>query len=125
MCPLEANQPVVRKYDFADRSHLFAKNIRLFLQKLPKTIANVEDSRQLIRSSGSIAANYIEADDALSKKDRVMHFKIARKEAKESIHWLQLLDTNNNVSLEQERSKLLQEARELLLILSSIIQKHE
>ena len=121
----EGAQLLAKKYDFAERSHVFAKNVRVFLQKLPRTVANAEDGKQLIRSSGSVGANYIEADNALSKKDRILHFKISRKEARECIHWLHLLDTGNNSELEKERLRLMQEAKELMLILSSIIQKYE
>ena len=72
------------QYDLEDRTFTFAKNVRTFVKKLRKTIANVEDSKQLIKSSGSVGANYIEANEALSKKDFVMRIKICRKEAKES-----------------------------------------
>jgi four helix bundle protein len=59
---------------------------------LPRTISNVEDAKQLIRASGSIGANYIEANEAIGKKDFVMKIKICRREAKESCYWLRLLD---------------------------------
>lgn len=51
---------------------------------MPKSIINVEDGKQVIRSSGSVGANYIEANEALSKKDFCFRIKISRKEAKES-----------------------------------------
>ncbi len=114
-----------RKYDLEERTHLFGWNTREFVKKLPRTIGNIEDGKQLIRSSGSVGANYIEANEALSPKDRVKCFRIARKEAKESIHWLRFIDVCGDAELERERQYLLQEARELLLILSSILQKHE
>ena len=59
---------MVKKYDLEDRTYEFAKNVRLFLKNIPKTISNTEDSKQVVRSSGSIGANYIEANEALSKK---------------------------------------------------------
>jgi four helix bundle protein len=52
--------------------------------KIRKCQSNIEDSKQVIRSSGSVAANYIEANEALSKKDFLMRIKICRKEAKET-----------------------------------------
>ena len=55
------------------------------MKKLPKTLSNIEDSKQLTRSSGSIGANYIEANESWSKKDFQMRIKICRKESKESI----------------------------------------
>jgi len=82
-------------YDLEERTFQFAKDVRLFLKKLPSTLNNLEDGKQLIRSSGSIGANYIEANEYLSKKDFLMRLKISRKEAKESIYWLRLLLETN------------------------------
>jgi len=62
---------------------------------LPKTIANIEDGKQLIKSSGSTGANYREANESLSKKDFLMRIKISRKEAKESAYWLRLIYETN------------------------------
>ncbi|MHC4501304.1 MAG: four helix bundle protein, partial [Planctomycetota bacterium] len=77
-----------RHYDLEDRTFEFASRVRAFLKKLNKTIANIEDGKQLVRASGSVGANYIEANEALSKKDFAMRVKICRKEAKESRYWL-------------------------------------
>ena len=68
-------------YNLEERTYLFAKNCRYLIQKLPKTISNIEDGKQLIRSSGSTAANYIEANEKLGGKDFKFRLKIARKEA--------------------------------------------
>ena len=54
------------KYDLEDRTFAFAGNVRRFIRRLPKTLANTEDTRQVIRSSGSVGANYIEANEALA-----------------------------------------------------------
>lgn len=112
-----------KHYDLEDRTFLFAKNTRTFVKKLQKTLANIEDSRQLINSSGSVGANYIEANESLSKKDFVMRIKICRKEAKESRYWLRLLDLDNDASLEKECLKLIREAEELTKIFGSILIK--
>lgn len=114
-----------KQYDLEERTSTFAKNSRIFVKKLPKTIANIEDGKQLIRSSGSVGANYIEANEALSKKDFILRVKICRKEAKESRYWLQLSDTNGIMELEEERQLLIQEATELMNIFGSIIKKSE
>lgn len=102
---------------------MFAQNVRWFVIKLPRTLGNEEDIRQLLRSSGSVASNYIEANEALSKKDFTMRMKICRKEAKESRLWLRLLDCGGNADLEKKRNLLIQEASELLLIFNAIITK--
>ncbi|HDM37954.1 MAG TPA: four helix bundle protein, partial [Candidatus Omnitrophica bacterium] len=76
------------QYDLEERTLQFAKDIRKFVKKLPRTLANTEDVRQLIKTSGSVGANYIEANESLSKKDFKMRIKICKKESKESVYWL-------------------------------------
>jgi four helix bundle protein len=80
-----------KQYDLEDRTLHFAKQVIDFISKLPKTLSNNEVSKQLIRSAGSVGANYIGANESLSKKDFVMRIKICRKEAKESRYWLKLI----------------------------------
>jgi four helix bundle protein len=96
----------------------------VWIKKIPRTITTIEDGKQVTRSSGSVGANYIEANESLSKKDFLMRIKICRKEAKESTYWLKLLD-QNDIALEKERIRLLQEAKELMMIFGSIIRKSE
>lgn len=112
-------------YDLEKRTRVFAQDVRNFVRRLPKTIANTEDGKQLIRSSGSIGANYIEAGDALGSKDFTMHMRISRKETRESIHWLSLIDTGNDPVLKTERAKLLTEADELMRIFGKIVRDRE
>lgn len=92
-----------KQYDLEERTLEFAKENRLFIRRLSKTVGNIEDGKQLIRSSGSVGANYIEANESFSKKDFILRTKISRKEAKESRFWLQLVDTNNDPVLEKKR----------------------
>src|SRR4029079_370087 len=110
-------------YDLEDRTFEFAKASRAFVKRLPRTIANNEDAKQFIRASGSIGANYIEANESIGKKDFVMKVKICRREAKESGYWLRLLDCDGN--LEPTRANLLTEARELMKIFGAIVRKSE
>jgi four helix bundle protein len=112
-----------RPRDLEDRTFQFAQSVRSFVKQLPRTISNTEDGRQLVRASGSVAANWIEADEALSKKDFLMHAKICRKEAKESRLFLRLVDAGLTKSNASKRDTLATEARELTLILSTIISK--
>ena len=81
-----------KTYDLEERTFAFAANARAFVKEIPKTLSNIEDSKQLIRASGSIGSNYIEANEALSKKDFILRVKICRKEAKEARYWLRLID---------------------------------
>ena len=110
-------------YDLEDRTFQFALRVRQFLRKVPRLPSNVEDGKQLIRSSGSIGANYIEANESLSDKDLLCRIKISRKEAKESHYWLRLLDISSTPDLEPDRTALIQEAYELTRILGAIFRK--
>ena len=117
------SQSTKHKYDLEERTFLFAKSVRIFVKTLPKTITTIEDGKQLIRSSGSIGANYLEANEALSKKDFLMRIKISRKEAKESHYWLRLIHETHNLQNSTAAEKLIQEADELKKIFSSIVEK--
>jgi four helix bundle protein len=112
-------------YDLEERTFLFAQDVRGFVKTLPRIISNYEDIKQLVRSAGSVGANYIEANDALSAKDRVMRIKIARKEAKETRYWLRLVDVGANQTVIDARAALVQEVVELMNILAAILRKLE
>ncbi len=114
-----------RPYDLEERTYQFAHRVRAFVKRLPHTVCNVEDVKQVARSSGSIGANYIEANEALGKKDFRLHVRISRKESKETRYWLRLLDTQENTALDAEREGLIQESTELMLILAAILRKSE
>lgn len=110
-------------YELEERTLQFAKRVVFWTKKLPKNISNTEYTRQVIRSAGSIGANYIEANESLSKKDFTHRVKIARKEAKETAHWIRLLIETNDSKFSEEGKELHQEAIELKKILSSMIAK--
>ncbi|MDD5071874.1 MAG: four helix bundle protein [Patescibacteria group bacterium] len=110
-------------YDLEDRTLKFAKEVRQFIKQIPKTISNTEDAKQLNNASGSVGANYIEANEAISKKDFIHRIKICRKEVKESRYWLLLVYIDSNVYLEETRQYLVNEATELMKIFGSILEK--
>ena len=110
-----------KQYNLGERTLNFAKRVIIYVNNLPKSMANIEVGKQLIRSSGSVGANYIEAEEALSRKDFVMRIKISRKESKESIYWLNLSASEGNKRKEKE--ELIQEATELMKIFGSIVEK--
>ena len=111
------------KYDLEERTFEFAKDVRLFVKTLPKSIANLEDEKQLVKASGSVGANYREANESLSKKDFLMRIKISRKESKESEYFLRLINETNDLPNKDLASRLIQEAIELKKIFSSILEK--
>ncbi|HAW58181.1 MAG TPA: four helix bundle protein [Bacteroidales bacterium] len=112
-----------RVFDLEGRTYNFAKDMRLWIKKLPKNLINVEDIKQLLKSSGSVGANYIEANEAISKKDFIMRMRISRKESKETTYWIRLiLDTSLDSELDKEGDRLLNESIQLTKISSSIIE---
>jgi four helix bundle protein len=111
--------------DLVNRTFGFAKAARHFVDRLPKSVSTFEDSKQLVRSSGSVAENYLEAQEGLSRKDFFYRIKVCRKEARESGLWLKLLAVTPDSSLAQERESLVTEAEELKRIFSSIAGKDD
>jgi four helix bundle protein len=110
-----------KRYDLEERTFIFAKNVKVYVDNLPRCLTNIEIGTQLMRSAGSVGVNYIEANESLSKKDFLMRIKICRKEAKETHYWLNLsapmkeyLDT---------KSHLVGESTELMKIFASIMRK--
>lgn len=117
--PSKPNQNKI--YDLEDRTFEFSKSVVLFTKKLPKTASNIEYIKQVIRSSGSIGANYIEANECLGQKDFKMRIKICRKEAKETAYWLKLIAETNDSQVFENAQILFQESIELKKIFSSMI----
>jgi four helix bundle protein len=110
-----------QRFNLANRTAQFTLDCRKLVRSLPKDICNVEDSKQLVRSSGSVAANYLEADEALSKKDFVMRIKVCRKESRESKLWLTTITVNEQH--ETERQRLQAESYALMKIFNAIVTK--
>ena len=112
-------------YDLEERTLNFSIETRKYVGELPKTLKCIEDMKQLLRSSGSIGANYIEANEALSKKDFIHRIKISRKEAKETTYWIKVIIASNQLNpvMVTRGQSLLSEAEQLRKILSAILIK--
>ncbi len=110
-----------KQYDLEERCLHFARRVNEYVRKLPRDTPNFEVGKQLTRAGGSAGANYIEANESLSKKDFVMRVKIAKKETKESRYWLML--TKPAKGEEAEQAALIQEVTELMKIFGSILEK--
>jgi len=108
-------------YDLEERTLIYAKRVIEFVNKVPKNLPNIELCKQLVKASGSVGANYIEANEALSKKDFKVRVKICKKEAKESRFWLKLICCPDK--LIGERDSLIAEATELMKIFGAILEK--
>jgi four helix bundle protein len=98
--------------------------VRLYVRRLSRVTANIEDGKQVIRSSGSVGANYIEANEAISPRDFSLRIKICKKEAKESYLWLRLINPMG-AQTEKERNALIQETIELGKIFGAILKKFQ
>lgn len=109
------------KPDLEERTFIFARDVRALVRKLTRNPTNWEDSKQLIRSSGSVGANYIEANESLGEKDFAMHIRISRKESKESEFWLRLLNHSGNSEHKEEIVRLSMECHEFRKIFSAIL----
>ena len=115
-----------KKYNIRDRALEFAARVAKFVRILPRNQASFEYGKQVIRSSASIGANIEEADGTLTKKDFINKMAIGRREARESRYWLQLIgsaELTNDKQMLSELVFLTKEAEEIMLILSSIINK--
>ena len=115
----------MKEYDLEERTYQFARTVRVFTRNIPRTLENTEDAKQLIRASGSAGANYIEANESLSKKDFIVRIKISRKEAKESRLFLRLIDPGDESESRDLQCQLIQEARELTNIFGAILRKSQ
>ncbi|MEK7208393.1 MAG: four helix bundle protein [Patescibacteria group bacterium] len=120
----DSKQGGSHSFDLETRTTKFASDVVRLCVQLPRNPINDRLTGQTVGAAGSIGANYREANDALGKKDFAQRLKIARREAKECIHWLELLAVANP-SKEKEIQLLMREATELRNILSAIISKCE
>ena len=111
-----------KPYDLEERTMKYAKDVIGFVGLCPKTLVNTELIKQIVRSSGSVGANYIESRESLGKKDQAMRIRICRKEVKESRYCLQLFEVRCQ-AVEEKRKALINESSELLRIFTSIIEK--
>lgn len=111
-----------KKYDLEERTAKFGENVIEFAKKVRTNAINQPLVSQLIRAATSIGANYCEADGAESKKDFKHKIAICKKEAKETKHWLRMMN-KSNPEVKRNCRKLWQEAQELTLIFSSILKK--
>lgn len=111
------------EHPLEERCYQFAKRVRAFTRRLKKDVENFEDIKQLVRASGSVGANYIEANENVGPGDLRYRIKVSRKESKESMLFLGLIETFGNNDLETERVFLIDEAGQLRKIFSAMLKK--
>jgi len=119
-----SEQSFIKKpYDLEERSYTFALEVRLFLRNTKWDPVSWSDIKQVLGSSGSVAANYLEALESLSPDDYLYRIRICKKEARESGLWLRLISDSNPIdeSIHRSLDDLVGETSELVKIFSSII----
>lgn len=112
-----------KEYDIHERIYKFITRIINLINKLPKTPSNLVIIGQILRSATSMGANDQEADGTLTKKDFISKFAIVRKENKETNFWLRLIVDTNSDSIKNETLDILKEGKELVAIISAILNK--
>ncbi|MFA6393854.1 MAG: four helix bundle protein [Patescibacteria group bacterium] len=107
------------RYDLEERTAKYGEDAVYFCLKVKKNEVNRSLINQFIRSATSIGANYMEANQASSKKDFRNKIKICQKEANETKHWLRMIA----IAIPEEKDrcrKLWKESHELTLIFAKI-----
>lgn len=114
-----------KPYDLEERTYAFALETRMFLRNTKWDPVSWPDIKQVLRSSGSIAANYIEAIEAISESDALYRLRLSKKEARETGLWLRLISDSNPIdkSVHIALDSLISESCELVKIFASIIRK--
>lgn len=117
----ETKKSVATPFQLQKRVMLFAVSARAFVEKLPKQLALSEDARHLVRASGDLGMHALEASEAPSKKSFTTNMQFCRKDVKEILYWLQLLDRSLTGFTERRRQELYKEAHELRRIFTAIV----
>lgn len=122
MTGMPNNQRQPHEYDLEERTAKFGEEVVTFARKLPKDPVTMPLISQIVRAGTSVGANYVEADDAHTKKEFLLKIATCKKEAKETKHWLRMIVTAAPETKNEAR-RLWQEAKELQLIFSAIYRK--
>jgi len=109
-----------KKRDIYGRIYKFVLKVLEEISKLPTTPENLVLRRQCTKSVTSIEANAVEADGAESKKDFIHKFTISKKEAKETLYWLNVI-SDHNIKIKPRFTNLIKENQEIIAIISKII----
>jgi len=110
--------------DIEERTFNFAVRIIKMANQLPSSPATFVLGRQIIDSATSINSNIVQARSGVSKKDFVNHMKIARKEAKETKKWIQMI-VASGLTTQSKIQPLLDENEEIISILVTIVKNAE
>ncbi len=113
-------EPATRRvYDLEERTARFGEAVIDFAKTIPQSAVTSRLISQLVGAASSVGANYVEADDAVSKKEFLKNIGTCRKEARETKHFLRMV-VRAIPELKPQGRKLWIEAKELHLIFSKI-----
>lgn len=107
-------------YDLEDRTLKFSRKLIRMINSLPRNHVNHELVSQVMRSGTSVGANYREANETVTIKDFKFRIRVCKKEAKETIYWLDLIAENNKFKI-AEIKLLAKEADEFVRIFAAIL----
>ena len=108
-----------RVYDLEERTARFGEAVIDFVKQIPQDAVTSRLISQLVGAATSVGANYVEADDAVSKKEFLKSIGTCRKEARETKHFLRMI-VRAVPELKLQARTLWLEAKELNLIFSKI-----
>jgi four helix bundle protein len=111
--------PTLRVYDLEERTAKFGERVIGFAKAIPQNAVTTRLISQLVGAATSVGANYVEADDAVSKKEFLKNIGTCRKEARETKHFLRMV-VCAVPELKAQAGPLWIEAKELHLIFSKI-----
>ena len=121
---LKTQNSKIKIYDLEERTLNFSRRIIHLVNGLPKNSVNFALRDQVLRSGTSVGSNYREANETETKKDFLFRMRICRKEAKETVYWIQLI-IDANQELKDRISPLYEEANELVKIIATIIENYK
>lgn len=101
-----------------DRTKQFHIDLIKLCENLPKNAAGFETAKQVIRSAGSVGANYRATVRAKSKADFIYKIEVVLEEADESMYWLEVVRDSKLIT-GSEINRLIKEANELTAIFAA------
>lgn len=111
-----SSQPQLEEHTFQ-----FAQAIRSFGKRIPNTVSNVEDLREMVKASGQVGAMYVKATLSGSRHAFLEDIRSCGQQAQTTRYWLRLIDTQGHPELENQRSHLIKVAQELVVVFSKIL----
>jgi four helix bundle protein len=108
-----------RVYDLEERTARFGESVIDFAKTISQSAVTSRLISQPVGAATSVGANYVEADDAVSKKEFLKNIGTCRKEARETKHFLRMV-VRAVPELKPQARELWIEAKELHLIFSKI-----